>query len=611
MIDHRAAPAPAPPDDSAPAFIADADHADQVRLLFAHTATSLTANAVGAVVLVALFRGVAGPGLLWSWAVAMLLLCLARGGLAWRFSRSRLRLTAEFDRWRWRWNVATLLSAAMWGLACWWFYGLGDTLQQVAIVMIVNSFCVGVVQLLASQPRVLLAYIALSFVPLIVRIAGQGGDYGVQLALVMLLIFAIAALLARNYRTAFERVVELKRKAQHLSEQLAREKAAAEAARREAEVANRAKTQFFAAASHDLRQPLHALGLFAEALRARSSHDEQVVQLVNSINASVDALEGLFSELLDITKIDTGAVEAEPSHVQIETIFRKLRLHFEPTAFEKGLALTLRGGEHVAYADPILVERVLRNMVSNAIRYTNDGGVLVAARRRGGELLLQVWDTGVGIRERERERIFEEFYQVAADAPALSAHQRKGLGLGLAIVKRLCALMQAPLQLRSVSGQGTVFSFEVPMGKLSLRPAEVRIGAPVLGVNLDHRLILIVEDDEAVNRGLQVLLKSWGASVVAFETFQECQQWVRLLDAAAQPPDLAIVDFRLEAGHNGIDAIATLRGRFGPTLPVIMVTGSVMSQHEVHAQEHQFHLLMKPVVPHRLRAMINFKLGMR
>jgi two-component system, sensor histidine kinase len=339
----------------------------------------------------------------------------------------------------------------------------------VALVMIVNSLCVGVVQLLATQPRVLLGYIGLSFVPLIVRVAGQGGEHGLQLALVMLLIFAIAALLARNYRTAFERVVELKTKAQHLTEQLAREKAAAEAARREAEVANRAKTQFFAAASHDLRQPLHALGLFAEALRSRTQHDEPVAHLVNSINASVDALEGLFSELLDITKIDSGGVEPRPEHVAIDTVFRRLRLHFEPIAFEKGLQLALRGGRHAVFADPILVERVLRNLVSNAIRYTDEGGVLVAARRRAGGVLLQVWDTGLGIREREQEHIFEEFYQITSDAPSLHAHQRKGLGLGLAIVKRLCGLMNAPITLRSRPGHGTVFSVALPLGRVPER----------------------------------------------------------------------------------------------------------------------------------------------
>jgi two-component system, sensor histidine kinase len=587
---------------SADAFSAEADHADQVRMLFAHTPTSLTANAVGAAVLVGLYSHAAHPLPLWAWGAAMLALCIVRAVLARQFARAQPQNRADFDRWRSRWNTGTLAAAALWGLASIVFYASGDTLQQVALVMIVNSLCVGVVQLLATQPRVLLGYIALSFVPLIIRVAGQGGEHGLQLALVMLLIFAIAALLARNYRTAFERVVELKTKAQHLTEQLAREKAAAEAARGEAEVANRAKTQFFAAASHDLRQPLHALGLFAEALRSRTQHDEPVAHLVNSINASVDALEGLFSELLDITKIDSGGVEPRPEHVAIETIFRRLRLHFEPIAFEKGLQLTLRGGRYAVYADPILVERVLRNLVSNAIRYTDEGGVLVAARRRPGRVLLQVWDTGLGIREPDQERIFEEFYQITTDAQSLPAHQRKGLGLGLAIVKRLCGLMNAPITLRSRPGHGTVFSLALPLGRVPERAA-------ALGLTLDRKRIVIVEDDPAVNSGLQVLLKSWGADVVAFETFEGCRRWAAQLAPDAPVPDLAIVDFRLETGHNGLEVIDTLRQRFGRALPAIMVTGSVMSHHEEQAQAYGFHLLTKPVVPHKLRAMIAFKLA--
>ncbi len=168
---------------------------------------------------------------------------------------------------------------------------------------------------------------------------------------------AMIIVLGRNYRASFDSVIALKLRTEMLAEQLRAEKAVADAARQEAEIANRAKTQFFTAASHDLRQPLHAMGLFAEALRQRT-HEPEVAQLVNSINESVDALEGLFSELLDITRIDSGGVEVNPQSFSIGDIFRKLRLHYEPTAFEKGLDLRFRGSKHVALGDPLLVERI-------------------------------------------------------------------------------------------------------------------------------------------------------------------------------------------------------------------------------------------------------------
>jgi signal transduction histidine kinase/CheY-like chemotaxis protein len=442
---------------------------------------------------------------------------------------------------------------------------------------------------------------------------------------------ALRVRLGRNYRDSFGELVELMGRAQRLASLLRAETAIAEAARREAELANRAKTQFYAAASHDLRQPLHALGLFAEALRQkaapapspnpgevasagrpgdRTSRDDEIIQLINSINGSVDALDGLFSELLDITKIDTGGVEARPTDFQLDEVFRKIKLHFEPIAFEKGLMLKVRGGHRYAYADPLLVERIVRNLTANAIRYTNDGGVLVCARTRGAKLLLQVWDTGVGIKEADRERVFDVFVQLHDDV-ATDPHQRKGLGLGLSIVRRLSQLMKAPLVLRSLSGRGTVFTLELPQGRA--RPAAdapMRASAP-LGLTLDRRLVVMIEDDPAVKSGLEVLLKSWGASVIAFDSLQACQQWAHAAEPSMLKPDLIIADYRLESGHTGVEAIRSLRGMLSQPIPAIVVTGSVLSSHDREAAEHDFHLLLKPVVPGKLRAMIAFKLGMR
>jgi two-component system, sensor histidine kinase len=169
--------------------------------------------------------------------------------------------------------------------------------------------------------------------------------------------------------------------------------------------------------------------------------------------------------------------------------------------------------------------------------------------------------------------------------------------------------MNAPITLRSRPGHGTVFSVALPLGRAPERSAAAPVGLPTLGLTLDHRLIVIIEDDPAVNSGLQVLLKSWGADVVAFESFEGCRRWAAQLPQDAPTPHLAIVDFRLESGHNGLEVIDTLRQRFGRELRAIMVTGSVMSHHEEQAQAHDFHLLTKPVVPHKLRAMIAFKLA--
>ena len=582
---------------------------DHVRSTFAFNRTSLAGHAIGAVIVEIIFAGVAPPSLRLAWGLTFAAVWLARVWLAVRFERFEPRTAAHLARRLRAWHIGVLASGALWGAAAWFFSAYGTGLHQLGLVLIVYTFCVACVPILSPQFRLFVAFVLLVFVPAIARVAMQDPDLGWQMALVMTVAMLMIVLLGRNYRKSFDGVIDLKLRTEALAVQLAAEKAVADAARHEAEVANRSKTQFFTAASHDLRQPLHAMGLFAEALRQRT-HEPEVAQLVNSINESVDALEGLFSELLDITRIDSGGVEVNPESFAMAEIFRKIRLHCEPAAFEKGLDLRIRGDRHVAFADPLLVERIVRNLVGNAIRYTSDGTVLLSCRRRGERLLLQVWDTGPGIREDERARVFEEFYQVPGTSTG-TAEQKKGLGLGLAIVKRLAGLMGAPLALASQVGRGSVFSVELPVGQEARSPARAAAGKGPVGITLKDRLIVIVEDEPAVRQGLEVLLTGWGASIVSLDSIAATRAWAQGADPAVTRPALVIADYRLEPGETGVAAITAVRQRFGAGLPAIVVTGSTMSGHEQEALEHDFHVLIKPVLPNKLRAMIAFKLAVR
>ena len=611
MVENDVTPAPAEAatDTEAAQARRTSALAEEVRGAFDYMTASVAGNVAGMSVITLLFWSSTPRPFLLAWLLAFAVMLVLRLFMAQRFKRTSVSAEADWYRWQRWWNIGTLSSAAMWGATAWTFYPRGDSIQQIGLIITVYSLTIAVVTVLATQPLVFLAFGALGMLPMAARIASEGTPYGYQLAGILLLVFSLTTVLARSYRQVLRRAIDLKVRADGLLVQLRIEKQAADDARREAEVANRAKTQFFTAASHDLRQPLHAMGLFAEALRQRV-HEPEVAQLVNSINESVDALEGLFSELLDITRIDSGGIEVHAQHFVVGDIFRKLRLHFEPAAFEKGLALRLRGDKRVVFGDPLLVERILRNLVSNAIRYTNDGSVLVSCRQRGGKLLLQVWDTGVGIREQERVRIFEEFYQVPNSA-AVSPDQRRGLGLGLAIVKRLAGLMAAPLAVRSRPGHGTVFSLELPLG-LAPRAAAPQVpGKGPIRLTLEGRLIVIVEDEPAVRAGLEVLLRGWGAEIMSFDSVSGSAHWAAGANPEVVKPDLLIVDYRLEEGKNGVDAIKALRARFGVAVPAILVTGSTMTGHDKDAQLHNFHLLIKPVVPNKLRAMIAFKLGVK
>ena len=582
---------------------------DHARGTFAFNRTSLASHAIGAVIVEVVFADVAPYALRMIWGLSFVAVWMVRAALALRFERDEPAEAAALERRLRVWQAGVLASGLLWGAAAWFFFPYGSGLHQLVLVLVTYAYCVACVPVLSPQFRVFVAFVLLIFGPAIVRVAIERSPLSWQLAAVMTVVIGMTILLGRTYRASFDNLTALKLRTEALALQLRAEKAIADAARHEAEVANRAKTQFFTAASHDLRQPLHAMGLFAEALRSRT-HDPEVAQLVNSINESVDALEGLFSELLNITRIDSGGVEVDPEHFEVGEIFRKIRLHFEPAAFEKGLTLRIRGGCQVALADPLLVERIVRNLVSNAIRYTTDGTVLVSCRKRGERLLLQVWDTGPGIGEEERVRVFEEFYQVPG-VQAVAAEQKKGLGLGLAIVKRLAALMAVPLRLQSQTGRGSVFTLELPLGKAPRSAARAQPPKGPIGITLDGRLIVIVEDEPAVREGLEVLLAGWGATIVAFDSVAATRAWVAAAEGAQAAPSLVIADYRLEHGENGVAAIAALRQRFGAGVPAIVVTGSSMTGHDKEAQEHDFHLLIKPVLPNKLRAMISFKLAGR
>ncbi len=436
--------------------------AERVRNLYAYNASSLIGNGLGGLVVASLYWDVAPPTVLRTWLGAMALTWLLALGLMLGYRRQGARVAANARAWMLAWSLTVLSSAALWGAAAWSLHGHGQAMHQMVMLLIINCLCVGAIPALAAHRPTYLAYVAMVAMPLVARMAtGQAPDRW-PLAFSVALIFGATVVLGRIVHRSFDERQALKAATRSLIGQLQDEKRNAEAARAAAEAATRAKTQFLAAASHDLRQPLHALGMFVAALRAKTQ-DPQTRPLVDKMGQALDAMDGLFAELMDLSRLDAGAVPVRPSEVPLEGLFARLRLHFEPVAFDKGLALTLRGGQRRVHADPLLLERILRNLLTNAIRYTCDGGVLLVARQRGQQVLLQVWDSGVGIAPQDQQRIFDEFVQVQAVAEGVESVRRNGLGLGLAIVRRLAALMQVPISLRSVPGRGTVFSLVLPV----------------------------------------------------------------------------------------------------------------------------------------------------
>ncbi|HEX6137781.1 MAG TPA: ATP-binding protein [Casimicrobiaceae bacterium] len=394
--------------------------------------------------------------------------------------------------------------------------------------------------------------------------------------------------------------VELERRVEEKSAALSAQLQVTRAAKDAAESASRAKSSFLAAASHDLRQPLHALGMFSQAL-SEHMHDADGKALVQRITTSVAALEALFSALLDVSKLDAGAITAEPRDFALRPLLDRITDECLPEALERGLKLGVACGDVVVRSDPVLLERIVRNLVANAMRYTERGGVVIGCRRRGSGYALEIWDSGAGIAAAELERIFEEFYQ--AGNPARD--RTRGLGLGLAIVRRLAELLGHPIEVASRPGRGSVFRVLVPAGE---RAAVVGpVAADASQDILAGSRVLVIDDEADVREGTARLLTQWGCVAVAASDADSA----RRLCAGREAPDALIVDFRLAKGGDGLATIAALRAAFGRPVPAVLVSGESGPGELARIQASGISLLHKPLPPARLRSVLAHLLAAR
>jgi signal transduction histidine kinase/ActR/RegA family two-component response regulator len=384
--------------------------------------------------------------------------------------------------------------------------------------------------------------------------------------------------------------VELERRVEEKSAALSAQLQATRTAKDAAEAANRAKSTFLAAASHDLRQPLHALGMFSQAL-AELTHEPDEQVLVQRITTSVSALEALFSALLDVSKLDAGIVIAHPRDFPIRPLLDRLADECMPDALERGLSLAVVCGDAVVRSDPVLLERIVRNLLANALRYTSEGGVVLGCRRRGRGYSLEVWDSGEGISPRDIQRIFEEFYQVGNP----SRDRSRGLGLGLAIVHRLAELLGHEVVVASREGRGSMFRVVVAAGNPDT--ATIPFIPDICHDLLAGRHILVIDDEVDVRDATARLLTQWGCHVVAANG-GDCAARAY----AASSPDAMIVDFRLGDGADGLETIASLRARFGRMIPAVLVSGASAVEELALIEASGIPLLHKPLPPARLRS---------
>ncbi len=368
-----------------------------------------------------------------------------------------------------------------------------------------------------------------------------------------------------------------------------------QAAYEEAERANRATSKFLAAASHDLRQPLQAAGLFVETIDAHIK-DKKLSDIVASLRKCLHSTNDLLDTLLDISRLDAGTIGVESQAFAIIDLLDRMETEFGAMASSKNITLKIVDSSAFVYTDPVLLTRVMENLVSNAVRYNEGGRIVVGARRRGEKLRLEVWDNGIGIAKDQLENIFEEFYQVGNP----ERDRTRGLGLGLSVVRRIAQLLNARLGVRSWLGQGSVFSVEVPLASAEsiMVPKDACPSSPALA----GLKVAAIDDEPLQLAALEAFLSIYDCQVITGTTLEELASKLRQKKLI---PGVIIADYRLRGGTTGVQAIKSLRKEFGQFIPAILITGDTEPDRIAEANNSGYPILHKPLVPNEFVATLS------
>jgi len=574
--------------------------AEQVRSVYLQSPYTTIGSLMAGAVLVGVMWGQVSPQVLIPWTI---ILC-AHQALRIHHYRAYMKAPAADqaeEKWARRYLFAATTAGLIWGSAGFLMFVPESVPHQAFLSLVLYGIAMVSMSSLSAYAPAFYTLIPLTLLPFVVRMLLEPGAIHAYIAAPGVIVLIVALGFGRNVNRLIAETLSKRFENLELIEELSQQTAIAEIARVQAEAANKSKTQFFAAASHDLRQPLHAMSLFVAALNEKVREPE-AQSLLHNINASISALESFFDELLDISKIDAGVTRPELVHFPVAALFERTRANFDHDARDKGLRFSVMDTKRFAYSDPILLERILSNLVSNAIRYTSSGAVSVGCRRRGNALRFEVRDSGVGIAADKTEKVFDEFYQIGN--PERS--RTKGMGLGLSIVRRLCALLGSEMTLVSAPGKGSRFAFEVPLGEATVRaPAASITHEPK---DLSGRFIVVIDDEQAIVEGMTMLLRGWGARVLAARSGDDL---IEEVTRAGALPDLIMADYQLADGVTGIELIKRLRDALDPEIPAIVVTGTTVPERIEEMRLDGCDLLIKPVSAERLRAVIDARLKRR
>jgi signal transduction histidine kinase len=502
-----------------------------------------------------------------------------------------LTAAADANTWSRHFTLGMLGSALAWGAGAFVLSPEGAVVSQTVVTAAVIALGAGIAGTTLGSPAAIHTFLFVGVLPYALAFLLHGTRFGTLVALMVLLFVVGTALRVRsNARTLTELVA--------LRIEVTTQRDAA----RHSDIA---KSKFLAAASHDLRQPLHAMTLLTDALADRLTEgpadgtNGEHRQTVGRLQESLASMRELFDALLDVSRLDAGVVIARPRGVRLSSLVRRLEDDFALSAHEKGLEWRCSSDDAVVTTDPVLLEMLLRNLLSNAIRYTDHGHVALSVFASGQAARIDVSDTGIGIPADKQGEIFGEFHQLHNP----ERDGKKGLGLGLAIVERLSRLLDLEVEVSSTPGEGSRFSVTLPVTAGDARleaAAQPREDAAILN-DLSGMVVLVVDDQEAVREGMRALLGAWGCEIIVADGEREAVDVIR---RATRPPELVIVDNRLREDRTGSDAVETVRREIGLPIPALIITGDTAPERlrEAHAGGHT--LMHKPVAPGRLRTFL-------
>ena len=559
---------------------------EQARFLHRNTPPAVIGGTFVVATVVAVFWRMVPEQQLLGWLGAVVLLGFYRMG-AWHAYRKREFSLAVARDWVRHAFAGALLSGCAWGAGAFFLLPPGEIGYQLIFLWAVSMMAVGAMFSFSAHYPTYMAYFVPSTFPAVVGIALHGSVAHTGFAIGMVIYIAIVFRFVRTYNAMFMESQKLRFENLDLVEQLTGQIQVARSA-------NLAKSRFLAAASHDLRQPMHALNLYLGGMAGLDLSPPARSALGNASQCAV-TMDGMFRALLDISRLDAGSVQPEARAFPIAPLLDRIRLEHEPDARAKGLRLRVSPSSAWVRSDPGFVDRILRNLTVNAVRHTTRGRILIGCRRKGGTLRIEVHDTGPGIAPEQQRLVFEEFYQVGNP----ERDRTKGMGLGLAIVERLAKLMQAEVRLDSTPGRGSTFSIDLPLAPhIDLQPgsAELRSAGPRR--SFAGSLVAVIDDEEMILNATRTLLEQWQCQVVTAVSGASAMEQ---LVTSTRAPDAIICDYRLRGSENGLAVIDALRSEFNTDSPALLITGDTGPERLREIQASGLSALHKPVQDEALR----------